>query len=189
MRFLTDDHVRFCRLVGEILWAHELAACKPKPFRNAFNLAIRARREHRGRAKQNGSAIPIHIFIAEINKALIAEATPCLNARGHRFGKRHDDAGFATCQDFLAAIVASIGNGFELVDAEDFLRPTSDVGELRSIRAFVRNLMRDDQVMFRIDCDLHIVADHAGAARWSPSSGCRDRSARSADRAKLPAPC
>jgi hypothetical protein len=24
--------------------------------------------------------------------------------------------------------------------------------------------MRDDQVMFSIDCDLHIVTDHAGAA-------------------------
>ena len=24
--------------------------------------------------------------------------------------------------------------------------------------------MRDDQVMFSIDCDLHIVSDHAGAA-------------------------
>jgi hypothetical protein len=71
--------------------------------------------------------------------------------------------GLATCQDFLATIVASIGNGFEIGDAEDFLRPTSDVGELRSIRAIVRNLMRDDQVMFGIDCDLHIAADHAGA--------------------------
>jgi hypothetical protein len=39
-------------------------------------------------------------------------------SRGHRFGKRHDDAGLATCQDFLAAIVASIGNGFEF--ARDF---------------------------------------------------------------------
>jgi hypothetical protein len=28
----------------------------------------------------------------------------------------------------------------------------------------VRHLMRDDQVMFSIDCDLHIVTDHAGAA-------------------------
>jgi hypothetical protein len=80
----------------------------------------------------------IHILIAEINKVLLAEATPCLNARGHRFGKRHDDASLATCQDFLA-IVASIGNGFEFVDAEDFLRPTSDIGQLRSIRAIVRN--------------------------------------------------
>src|SRR3984893_2155006 len=75
----------------------------------------------------------IHILIAEINKVLLAEATPCLNARGHRFGKRHDSAGLATGQDFLAAIVASIGDGFEFLDAEDFLRPTSDVGELRSI--------------------------------------------------------
>jgi len=36
------------------------------------------------------------------------------------------------------------------------LNDASDVGELRSIRAFVRNLMRDDQVVLRIDCDLHI---------------------------------
>jgi len=32
----------------------------------------------------------------------------------------------------------------------------SDVGELRSIRTFVLDLMRDDQAVFRIDCDLHI---------------------------------
>ena len=49
--------------------------------------------------------------------------------------------------DFLAAVVAPIGNGFEFVDAENFLRLASDVGELRPIRAVVRYLMCDDQVM------------------------------------------
>jgi hypothetical protein len=34
--------------------------------------------------------------------------------------------GFVTRKDFLTAVV----NGFEFVDAETFLRPTSDVGEL-----------------------------------------------------------
>src|SRR5580700_11896677 len=91
----------------------------------------------------------IHILIAEIDKVLLAEATPCLNARGHRFGKRHGDAGLMTCQDFLAAIVTPIGNGFEFVDAKHLLRLASNVCELRAIRAIVRDLMRDDQVMFR----------------------------------------
>jgi hypothetical protein len=38
-----------------------------------------------------------------------------------------------TREDFLTAVVASIGNGFEFVDAENFLRPASDVRELRPI--------------------------------------------------------
>jgi hypothetical protein len=42
-----------------------------------------------------------------------------------------------TREDFLAAVVAPIGNGFEFVDAEDFFRPASDICELRSIRAIV----------------------------------------------------
>jgi len=109
----------------------------------------------------------IHILVAEIDKVLLAEATPCLNARGHRFGKRNRDVGLVTFEDFFAAVVAAIGNGFEFVDAKDLFRLASDFCQLRSIRAIIRYLMRDDQVMFRIDCDLHIIADHAGA----PSAG------------------
>src|SRR5271167_764837 len=75
----------------------------------------------------------IHILVAEIDKVLLAEPTPCLNARGHRFGKRHGDARFVTREDFLTAVVAPIGNGFEIVDAKDFLRLGSNVCELRSI--------------------------------------------------------
>src|SRR5262245_35781153 len=75
----------------------------------------------------------IHILVSKIDKVLLAKAPPCLNARGHRFGKRHGDAGFVTRKDFLAAVITPIGNRFEFVDAEDFLRLASDVGELRSI--------------------------------------------------------
>src|ERR1700731_1145923 len=64
----------------------------------------------------------IHILIAEIDKVLLAEATPCLNARGHRFGKRHGDAGLMTCQDFLAAMQAPIWHTVEFVGPRHFLR-------------------------------------------------------------------
>src|ERR671931_1520003 len=60
----------------------------------------------------------IHIFLAEIDEVLLAEAAPCFNARGHRFGERHGNAGLMTREDFLAAVVAPIGNSFELVDTE-----------------------------------------------------------------------
>jgi hypothetical protein len=75
----------------------------------------------------------INVFLAEIDKVLLAEATLCLNARGYRFGKRYRNAGLVTREDFLAAVVAPIGNGLELVNAEDFLGMASDVCELRSI--------------------------------------------------------
>jgi hypothetical protein len=38
-----------------------------------------------------------------------------------------------TGEDFPAAVVAPIGDGFEFVDAKDFLRLASNVCELRSI--------------------------------------------------------
>ena len=40
----------------------------------------------------------IHILIAEIDKVLLAEATLCLNARGHRFGKCHGNAGLVNAR-------------------------------------------------------------------------------------------
>ena len=75
----------------------------------------------------------VDILFRHIDKVLLAKAPPCLNAGGHRFGKRHGDAGFVTRKDFLAAVITPIGNRFEFVDAQDFLRLASDVGELRSI--------------------------------------------------------
>ena len=75
----------------------------------------------------------IRILVSKIDKVLLAKAPPCLNARGHRFGKRHGDAGFVTREDFLTAVITPIGNRFEFADAQDFLRLASDVGELRSI--------------------------------------------------------
>ena len=76
----------------------------------------------------------VHILVAEINKVLLAEATLSLNARCDRLGKRYRNGGLVTREDFLTAVVAPIGNGFEFVDAENFLRPASDVRELVSRR-------------------------------------------------------
>ena len=63
----------------------------------------------------------IHILIAEINKVLLAEATLGLNARGDRFGKRYRNAGLVTREDFLAAVVAPIGNVFRSMTARAFV--------------------------------------------------------------------
>src|SRR5262245_66498310 len=45
----------------------------------------------------------IHIFLAEIDEVLLAEATPCFYARGHRFGERHGNAGLIGCIVMLTA--------------------------------------------------------------------------------------
>src|SRR4029079_15990876 len=95
---------------------------------------------------------------------LLAEATPCLNARGHRFGERDGNAGFVTSEDLLAAVVTPIGNSFEFVNVEACLCWASDVVELRSIRSFIRYRMRDDQVMFSVNRDLNIISDDSGAS-------------------------
>ena len=84
------------------------------------------------------SRTAIHILIAKIDKVLLAKATPCLNPRCHRLWKRHRNSGLVTYDDFLAAVVAAIGNGLEFIDAEDFLRPAGDVRKLCPIRAAVR---------------------------------------------------
>src|SRR6478672_6034362 len=64
----------------------------------------------------------------------------CQNALPQRSGTRRgcDASCFfrlltMTREDFLTAVVAPIGNGFEFVDAENFLRRASDVRELRPI--------------------------------------------------------
>src|SRR5262249_16128877 len=106
----------------------------------------------------------INVLLSHIAEVLFAKATFRLNAGGHRLRERYYDAGLVAGEYFRTAVVAAIGNGFELVDAKDFLRLASDVGELCSVLAVVRPLMRDDQVMFRIDCDLHIIADSTRAA-------------------------
>ena len=59
---------------------------------------------------------------AEIDEVLLAETAICLNAGLHRFWKRGGDAGVVARQDLFAAEVTAIGNGFELVDAENGLR-------------------------------------------------------------------
>ena len=60
--------------------------------------------------------------------------------------------------------VAAIGEGFEV-----FLPPMPPslawpVRKMRLVGADVGHLMRDDQMICRIDDRLHVVADHAGAA-------------------------
>src|SRR6476646_6980571 len=81
----------------------------------------------------------VHILVAEINKVLLAEATLSLNARCDRLGKRYRNGGLVTREDFLTAVVAPIGNGFEFVDAEitSFARQAMFASCARSEPSFV----------------------------------------------------
>src|SRR5215472_13631315 len=79
------------------------------------------------------SRTAIRILVAKIDKVLLAEATLCLDSCCHRFGKRNRDSAVIAGEDFLAAVVTAIGNCFEFIDAEDFLRLGGNVCELRSI--------------------------------------------------------
>ena len=75
----------------------------------------------------------IDVLLSHIAEVLLAKATFRLNARGHRLRQRHRNSGLVAGKDFRAAVVAAIGNSLEFIDAEDFFRPASDVGELCSI--------------------------------------------------------
>ena len=103
------------------------------------------------------SRTAIRILVAEIDKVLFAKATPCLNTDviGLEASPQFQPCRRQGGKDFLATIVAAISNGFEFFDAEDTLCTRGDVGELCPVRADVRHLMRDDQVMLGVDRDLH----------------------------------
>ena len=75
----------------------------------------------------------INVLFSHIAEVLFAKATSRLNAGGHRLRERYFDAGLVAREYFRTAVVAAIGNGFELVDGKDLLRLASDVGELCSV--------------------------------------------------------
>src|SRR6202158_6463170 len=56
----------------------------------------------------------IHILVAEIDKVLLAEATPCLNARCHRLRPLNRNASFVARQNLVAGEVDTGGNRIEL---------------------------------------------------------------------------
>jgi hypothetical protein len=76
-------------------------------------------------------------------------------------------------EDLRATEVAAIGHGLEHLALEALLASCADLSRCSSSRA---------SMVLGIDGDLHVVADDAGAAA-APSSDCRDRSERFADRA------
>jgi hypothetical protein len=71
------------------------------------------------------------------------------------------DAGFSAVQDFRAVEVSAIGNGCEFLRPQNSFCLLGHVRQLRAIRAAVRHLMGDNQVMLGVHRDLHIVANNA----------------------------
>jgi hypothetical protein len=75
-----------------------------------------------------GRSTRLNCFAQFLGEPISALAIECFGAE-----KRNRDSGFIAGEDFLAAVVTAIGNGFEFIDAEDFLRLGGNVCELRSI--------------------------------------------------------
>src|SRR3954470_22022680 len=60
----------------------------------------------------------IGVFLRQIDKVLLAEASVRLGARSHRLGQGYRDAGLATGEDLRAAEVAAVGNGLKRVSLQ-----------------------------------------------------------------------
>jgi hypothetical protein len=69
-----------------------------------------------------------------------------------------------TWESSRAVEVAAIGDGIERLCLQNSFRLLCNTCKLCPIRAAVRHFVRHDQMMLGIDCDLNIVAHHAGAA-------------------------
>lgn len=64
----------------------------------------------------------VDVFLHDVAKVLLAETALGNEARGHRLGQSNSDAGIFAGQDFLAAEVATVSDGIELLNPQRCLR-------------------------------------------------------------------
>lgn len=67
-------------------------------------------------------------------------------------------------QDFFAFEIPSVCDRRELLDPHDPSRLLGHGAQLIAIAPVVRDLVRHDQMVLRVDRCLHVVADHSAAA-------------------------
>ena len=106
----------------------------------------------------------IDIIIADIAKVRLAELPLGLHACGHRLGQRDGDVSLAAFKDLLGTEIASIGDHIEFVHAQGFFGLVCHRCQGCPITATLDDVVRDDQMVLRLDGCLHIVTDHARAA-------------------------
>src|SRR6516164_283808 len=92
----------------------------------------------------------IGILCRQIDEVLLAEAAICLRARGHRLRQRHCNVSLLTGQNLRTVEVATIGNRIEMLSTESLLGLRSHVGKLCPIRADIRDLVRDNQMVLGV---------------------------------------
>ena len=68
------------------------------------------------------------------------------------------------CLDLRGAVVAAIGHCLKPLLAHRLAGSRGHRRELRPVAARVGHLVRHDEVVLRVHCNLHVVADDAGAA-------------------------
>src|SRR5262245_2019789 len=110
------------------------------------------------------SRATIGVFLCQIDKVLFAEAPVRFGTRRLWLWQSYGDAGLVAGEDLRAAEVAAIGNGLDRTGPEHCFCLLCHIGHFSPVRAAVRDLMRDDQMVLGIDGYLHVVTDHSGPA-------------------------
>jgi hypothetical protein len=87
------------------------------------------------------------IRLSQIDKILLAETAFRFGTGCHRLRQRHGDAGVLARLDLFAVEVTAIGNGLEFLDLQGFFGRLRRIRQLRAIRAHIRYLVRDDQIV------------------------------------------
>ncbi|MCY1461315.1 hypothetical protein D9M71_789600 [compost metagenome] len=100
-----------------------------------------------------------------IDEVTFAKAARRCRARRQRLRDENSDSSFLARQDFFAFEIPPVCDRRQFLDAHGFARLLGHGAQLVSIDSVVRDLVRHDQVMLRVDRCLHVVADHSAAPR------------------------
>src|SRR6202007_2471198 len=108
------------------------------------------------------SRTAVDVLGRNIDEVLLAKTTCGFCARGQRFRQCDRDAGRLTGKNFLAIVVAAISDNAEYVDTHLGTSLRSHAGELVAVAAHIGHLVSHDEMMLRINRNLHVVANDAG---------------------------
>src|SRR5262245_16188451 len=149
-----------------------------------FDVAMAVRSDKSSRQVFAGRA-GVMVLFGVVDEVLPGEQATLSVARCQYLWHTGQHAGVLACQYLIAVEIAPISQNSDLLVSRRLLRPECHRYELCSIMAYIRHLVRHDQVVLDVDRGLHIVADDAGA--FAAGRHCASiwiRSARSADLAR-----
>lgn len=106
----------------------------------------------------------VSVALGEVDEIALVEQARCVIVGGQRLGHQGSDPLLLAFPDVLAIEIAPVGQHRETCLAGRLRRVLGHRRELLTVVSVVRHLVSHDQMVCRVDGDLHVVAHHAGAA-------------------------